>query len=265
MRGSDSHLEYILSDWLTGLERVTGKTGRRSGDGWRFPCPAHGGDGFNLVIVERNGKILTTCHSHGCPHEAVRSALGLDAPEPCAVEHRYEYRRADGELHLTVHMKRDAVTGKKSGRPWREPGGVKGPQPLYRLPELLEAGRTQPVLVVEGEHTCDAARAAWSNKPVVTWAGGCKSWRHTDWKPLRERRVTVAADADSPGREAAQAIATHLDEQDKAFTIEQFAARLAGPARGRLTQATLHVVDLPGPALIVTRDLYEHLLKEPGV
>ena len=205
-------MNYTLSEWRTRLERVTGKTGQRSGDEWRFPCPVHDGVGFNFAIVERNGKILTTCHSHGCPHEAVRSALGLDAPEPCAVEHRYEYRRADGELHLTVHMKRDAVTGKKSGRPWREPRGVKGPQPLYRLPELLEAGRTQPVLVVEGEHTCDAARAAWPREPVVTWAGGCKSWRKTDWKPLRGRRVTVAADADSQGRDAARAIATHLHD-----------------------------------------------------
>ena len=57
----------------------------------------------------------------------------------------------------------------------------------------------------------------------------------------------------------------HKDEQDKVLTIEQFAARLAGPARGRLAHVTLHVVDLPGPALIVTRDLYEHLLEEPGV
>ena len=56
----------------------------------------------------------------------------------------------------------------------------------------------------------------------------------------------------------------HRDEQDKVFTIEQLAARLAGPARGRLAHATLRVVDLPGPALIVTRDLYEHLLKEPA-
>ena len=56
----------------------------------------------------------------------------------------------------------------------------------------------------------------------------------------------------------------HRDEQDKDFTIEQLAERLAGPARGRLAHATLHVVDLPGPALIVTRDLYEHLLKEPA-
>ena len=57
----------------------------------------------------------------------------------------------------------------------------------------------------------------------------------------------------------------HRDEQDKVLTIEQFAARLAGPPRGGLAHATLLVVDLPGPALVVTRDLYEHLLKEPGV
>ena len=54
----------------------------------------------------------------------------------------------------------------------------------------------------------------------------------------------------------------HGHEQDKMLTIEQVAARLASPARGGLAHATLRVVDLPGPALIVTRDLYEHLLKE---
>ena len=58
---------------------------------------------------------------------------------------------------------------------------------------------------------------------------------------------------------------THRTRQDSLLSIEQLAARLAGPARGGLAHATLHVVDLPGPALIVTRDLYEHLLKEPGV
>ena len=57
----------------------------------------------------------------------------------------------------------------------------------------------------------------------------------------------------------------HTDEQDNVFTIEQLTTWVAGPAQGPLANATLRVVDLPGPALIVTRDLYEHLLKEPGV
>ena len=201
---------HTLSDWLMRLEHVTGKAPRRSGDEYRFPCPAHGGDGFNLAIVERNGKILSTCHSHGCSHDAVRAAIGLDPPESQAIEHRYEYRKADGSLHLTVAMKRDAVTGKKTGNPWREPSGVKGPHPLYRLPELLDAGTGRTVLVVEGEHTCDAARAAWPREPVVTWAGGCKGWRQSDWTPLRGRTVTICADTDEQGREAARAIGAHL-------------------------------------------------------
>ena len=57
----------------------------------------------------------------------------------------------------------------------------------------------------------------------------------------------------------------HTDEQDNVFTIEQLTTWVAGPVQGPLANATLLVVDLPGPALIVTRDLYEHLLKEPGV
>ena len=56
----------------------------------------------------------------------------------------------------------------------------------------------------------------------------------------------------------------HRNEQDNAFTIEQLATWVAEPVRGPVAKATLLVVDLPGPAFIVTRDLYEHLLEEPG-
>ena len=199
-----------LAEWLDALERVTGKAPRRSGDEFRALCPAHGGDGFSLAVVERNGRILTTCHSGDCSHDAIRAALGFDGAESRNVERRYEYRTADGGLHLTVCMKRDAETGKKVGRPWREPRGVKGPHPLYRLPELLETDRARTALVVEGEYTCDRAREAWPGEPVVTWCGGAKAWRTADWAPLTGRPVTVAADADTQGREAARAIGAHL-------------------------------------------------------
>ena len=56
----------------------------------------------------------------------------------------------------------------------------------------------------------------------------------------------------------------HRVRQDNVLSLEQVAARLASPARGGLAHVTLHVVDLPGPALIVTRDLHDTLLKEPG-
>ena len=53
----------------------------------------------------------------------------------------------------------------------------------------------------------------------------------------------------------------HQDEQDKVLTIEQFAGLIAEPTQGGLTHATLIVADLPGPAIIVTRDLYQNLLR----
>ena len=53
----------------------------------------------------------------------------------------------------------------------------------------------------------------------------------------------------------------HQDQQDKVLTIEQFAGLIAEPTQGELTHAALIVADLPGPAIIVTRDLYQNLLR----
>ena len=53
----------------------------------------------------------------------------------------------------------------------------------------------------------------------------------------------------------------HQDEQEKVLTIEQFAGLIAEPTQGGLTHAKLIVADLPGPAIVVTRDLYQTLLR----
>ena len=56
----------------------------------------------------------------------------------------------------------------------------------------------------------------------------------------------------------------HGPWQDNVLSIEQFAARLACPPRGALENATLLVTELPGPAIVVTRDLYDPVLGEKG-
>ena len=189
--------------------------GRRSGSGWVACCPAHDDANPSLSVTDNpdGGAPLVHCHA-GCPQDAVLGELkarglwtnGSDAELRC-----YEYLQADGTPHLTVCMYRDRLTGKKTDRrPWREPRGVKDPHPLYRLRELLASDPARTVLVVEGEHTCDAARSAWPGEAVVTWAGGCKSWRQTDWTPLCGRTVTICADTDDQGRTAARAIAACL-------------------------------------------------------
>ena len=54
----------------------------------------------------------------------------------------------------------------------------------------------------------------------------------------------------------------HEVRQDNVLSVEHFATRLARFAQGALENATLHVAELPGPAIVVTRDLYDQLLGE---
>jgi putative DNA primase/helicase len=63
------------------------------------------------------------------------------------------------------------------------------PRPLYGLPELKKYPGL-PVLIVEGEKACEAARkivnANEMRYVVMTWAGGCKAINTADWEVLRD-------------------------------------------------------------------------------
>ena len=86
------------------------------------------------------------------------------------------------------------------------PGGPTGEAlPLYRL-DALEAGSGR-VTVAEGEQCVDACVTAWPERAATTWAGGCGAWRRADWTPLRDRPVTLLADADGAGRACMRAVA----------------------------------------------------------
>ena len=79
------------------------------------------------------------------------------------------------------------------------------PRPLYGL-DLLAANPAAGVLIVEGEKAADAARTICPGL-VVTWPGGGKAVRFTDWSPLAGRNVVIWPDRDEPGFDAAQSIA----------------------------------------------------------
>lgn len=86
--------------------------------------------------------------------------------------------------------------------------------PLYNLQNLAIFQKNWPrgertVYIVEGEKCADAVNTLMS-KIAVTWAGGTATWRNADWTPLRGERVLLISDADSPGRSAMHAIASHL-------------------------------------------------------
>lgn len=83
---------------------------------------------------------------------------------------------------------------------------------LYGL-EVLTKKPVAPVLVVEGEKTCEAARKIFPEHTVVTWSGGCGAVNKSDWSVLKDRDVTLWPDHDQPGRNAMNKIEGILKEE----------------------------------------------------
>lgn len=132
---------------------------------------------------------------------------------------RYEYKDADhNTLGYVVRLEDkdgNKITptltwcrnqeGKEQWR-WQ---GFGNDRPLYGL-EQLKQKPTAPVLIVEGEKTCEAARLTFKDHAVITWSGGVGAVNKSDWNVLNNREVTIWPDHDKPGLNAAQKIAEVL-------------------------------------------------------
>ena len=77
------------------------------------------------------------------------------------------------------------------------------PRPLYKG-ELLNKMPSADVVIVEGEKAADALASKLPDHVVLSWAGGCKAINQSDWAVLEGRNVSIWADNDKPGREAAK-------------------------------------------------------------
>lgn len=123
----------------------------------------------------------------------------------------WTYRSAAGQV-LGYVARYDPAGQRKEFLPWVG-GKCKGfaePRPLYGL-DLLSARPSAPVMLVEGEKACDAARViAGTVYVVMTWPNGAKAVGKADWTPLSGRKVLIWPDADEPGIKAAYEIAALL-------------------------------------------------------
>jgi putative DNA primase/helicase len=77
--------------------------------------------------------------------------------------------------------------------------GMSQPRPLYRLPELTDAGR---IFVTEGEKAADAARALGLG--ATTSPHGSNGATKTDWSPLAGKQVVILPDHDKAGENYAE-------------------------------------------------------------
>lgn len=100
--------------------------------------------------------------------------------------------------------------GQRGEKPARwECGHWSKPRPLYGL-DRLAARPDNWVLVVEGEKAADAAQTLLPDFVAITFPGGADSWRHTNWSPMRGRKVVLWPDNDGPGIKCATKIADIL-------------------------------------------------------
>lgn len=159
-----------------------------------------------------------------------------DTAPPAPLPHGqmiWTYTNASGAV-LGYVMRRNREGGKKDFRPltyWESAGWQKKswprPAPLYRQDRLAER-LDAPVLVVEGEKTCDSAETWFADFAVTTWPGGSSRASHADWSLLSGRRVWLLPDADDPGKKAMMAVAETL----RGRVAELYIAELEGLPKG---------------------------------
>jgi len=139
---------------------------------------------------------------------------------------RYAYRDEEGRLKGYVVRVEKADGSKitpplaycqndKGFKAWRWQAFEKESKTPYGI-EKLAQDTGKPVLVVEGEKTCDAAQNLLPEYHVLTWSGGSGSVGKTNWQCLVGKDVTVWPDNDEGGLKAAdtlQKIVTSLNTE----------------------------------------------------
>jgi hypothetical protein len=222
------------------------------------PCPQCAGkDRFSINTVkqlfrcrqcnEKGGDIITmVMWLDACDFDAAITTLvgepqqgrsnGHDKGGRSRPTATWIYRDADDKPYLKIE-RFDEPNGKKSypqsrwdGSRWVK-GAPKGPKIPYRLPELLDSDRTEPVWITEGEKCADAVgglglAATSASEGAGKWTADLNEW-------FRDRIVHVLPDNDEPGAKHA----------------EQVARNLAGVAR------EVRIVPLPG--LSDKQDVYD--------
>ena len=168
-------------------------TAKRSGSGWKIPCPAHKGEDPNCYIGDGDdGGIVAKCWSYECSWEDIMHALGL----PLRGNGRdfvVAYENRDGN-NRNVY-RRESSTGKKI---WGN-GTVKG----TKLLPWGELSDSVTLVLVEGEKAAQAFRNFdLSGYVAVSWRDGAKSVDKADFDLCNGYDVVCWPDADASGQAA---------------------------------------------------------------
>jgi len=201
---------------------------------WRdFANPAHsGGDIIALYAMQKNIEMLDAAKElkekylggdipkYSYPVKPKKELQTIIKPPHTAEKPKipsncdyWEYRDEFGDLCFYI-VKGIGDEGKKFFYPlcftnkneWIKKGW-EGLKPLYNIQNITIE---KPVLIVEGEKCADICIKFFSQYDVVTWAGGAGAWKHTDWSPLKDKKVLIWPDADEAGHLLTSQLGHHL-------------------------------------------------------
>ena len=196
---------------------------------WRGPCPIHDGKRDSLAVDPETGRAY--CHStcglgwdipgfeqalSGCDFptavQRVSGIIGRDLSSNGTQPERHivcEYDYCDASGKLLFQVVRFDPKDFRQRRPDGHGGwiwNVKGVRQVpYRLPAVLKSER---LYVAEGEK--DVHSLETIGIIATTNAGGAGKWRAEYREHFRGKTVFVIPDADEPGREHAESVATSL-------------------------------------------------------
>jgi len=190
------------------------------------------------------------------PPEAAKSCP-VNFPQFGKASHYWDYKSASGDLLMRVcRFDRTTSAGERAkeyrpvvfgtgtakgkertGWHWRQ---LPNNRPLYGLDYLAAAPVSAPVILVEGEKACDAARGLFNTYPCTTWSGGSKAIGKTDFTPLAGRDVWLWPDNDLAGDKTIDALRPILNaagvKSFRVFDLGVFTRYLPGES-GQLIAA----------------------------
>lgn len=224
----------MIEPYVTNILDRLKKLKKHGAAQWSAICPAHEDQSPSLSIAIGDKGVVLNCKA-GCTNDSVVGALGLEmkdlfppkAPEEKEqTESNFSYYDEDGELLFQV-LKKKKPDGRKEFVQ-RKPNGAGGwiyttsgvRKPLYQLPIINQAiadGKT--IYVVEGEkdvHTLEKRGFSATTNP-----GGAGKWLEEHTRTLKNAKVVICVDRDTPGYKHGLDIAEALEGNAASITVIQ--------------------------------------------
>ena len=190
------------ADWRNrypGLKKV--------GSELKGKCPNCGGD--DRFHVRSDG--LFGCRKD-CSYTDILKAAGL-WQEPNKSQSNGKVKPDTWRYHGTKGSYFDVcrLDGLSVKQVWQEPKDVELQNGELWLPYVKNDNRQYPILIVEGERTCDIAASCLDGFTVLTWQ---RSIARIDWSLCKGRDVLIWPDNDIPGFRKAAAVVEQVDKHD---------------------------------------------------